>query len=647
MNALTPLAVQNADVLRALHSGAHTTVAAVAEAAGRIPNHMARTFKSLESEGLVERADGVGLPILTDTGRAQLEALARAEAPAGPAEANGVRAEGGRQTLIHAQIVPDPHNPRRDFDSAEAVAAIDELAASILAGAGDGPLLLQNLVVRPVPEGEEPFANFIQGPAGKTLRLHQLVAGERRWRAIGRLIERGDLAADWPIDVSIHDLDDAQSARLALIENLKRRDLKPLEEARAFRTLVDGGLKTADLAETINCTQRMVQQRLQLLELSAADQKRLDEGKITLEQARQILANRPKPLELEPRAAVLLVEIYDAAARSQSSQATIARGREDNDLRALADEGLIHGPYESYEGGFPTGIYRVQVGYSAKERLRATFPGIDDARPVLLQALRETWQGDAAADLPEGVYAIDFLNGPFEIPEKVKRQIAAKKAEDAKRQTEAQAQAKQAAQAAQTTYTVALDIESRQRTFTPPDPLDERLPDVASQAGLKLPLAVKPAEESYDAALMDADGAKVMGGNYIYGGKRDPLVEARLRLIALAVNAAAGLKTPAEAALPLHLRPMDREAYLDLAAEIVAAEREISLEQARAEAAAALDAQLLQHGVGYGEGDHDTTQAGCRRFVNNVILADLNDADEDDAGEIDAEDEDEDEEAES
>jgi ParB/RepB/Spo0J family partition protein len=205
----------------------------------------------------------------------------------------------GRTTLRWSEIAPDPDNPRKHFDEE----ALDELAVSI---AQDG--LLQNLLVRTAAQVD-----------GRI--VHRLVAGERRWRAIGRAIDKGLIEEPtFRIPVDVRDLTDEQAAFLSLLENMARKDLKPLEEARHFRLLIDThGQTTATIAEKTGFTQRFVQQRLQLLELKPGDMESLDAGNINIEEARRRIAGYPKPIEISALARVVFLEVAHRIARAKGN----------------------------------------------------------------------------------------------------------------------------------------------------------------------------------------------------------------------------------------------------------------------------------------------------------------------------------------
>ncbi|HEY3694104.1 ParB/RepB/Spo0J family partition protein [Phenylobacterium sp.] len=276
MTVLTALAVQNAEVLRALSAGGFGNVGGLARLIGRDADNLRKSLKALEREGLIDidGAPGHAIPVLIDLGHRTLAALDRAEAPAAPA---------GFRTFVHAELAPDRLNPRKTFDLDDEAA----LASAIL----DAGRIQQNLTVRPPAEPGAPF---------------RIVSGERRWRAVGRLIEQGDVGADYPLPCAVRDLDDAQALTEAVMENLARRDLPPLEEAQAFRRLMElHEMGTADIARRVGRTQRHVQVRLQVLaELPPEDLADLEGGLITWEQARERVRT-PKAAAPEPQAEVV------------------------------------------------------------------------------------------------------------------------------------------------------------------------------------------------------------------------------------------------------------------------------------------------------------------------------------------------------
>jgi ParB family chromosome partitioning protein len=164
-----------------------------------------------------------------------------------------------------ANIIPNPNQPRKDFDQE----ALYDLADSIRVQG-----LLQPILVRPLPN-ELPAQTSVQ---------YEIVAGERRWRA-------AKLAGLTELPVLIKELSEAQAVALALIENLQREDLNPMEEALGLQRLKDDfGLSQDDLAKQLGKSRSTVANSLRLLTLSENAQKNLRDGKISPGHARALLA---------------------------------------------------------------------------------------------------------------------------------------------------------------------------------------------------------------------------------------------------------------------------------------------------------------------------------------------------------------------
>jgi ParB family chromosome partitioning protein len=159
-----------------------------------------------------------------------------------------------------ATIVPNPLQPRRSFSDHE----LEELAASIRENG-----LLQPLVVRPAPGSTDRF---------------ELVAGERRLRAIAKL--------GWEdVPVLVRDASDETLLVLALVENLQREALNPLEEAEGYRSLVDRfGMSQADIARAMGKDRSTVANFLRLLHLPPSVRKLLESGDLSMGHARALLA---------------------------------------------------------------------------------------------------------------------------------------------------------------------------------------------------------------------------------------------------------------------------------------------------------------------------------------------------------------------
>ena len=196
---------------------------------------------------------GLGALILnTDTAAAATD-------PQGGAEPGGAGTAGVRLVAL-AAIAPNPRQPRTRFDEV----ALDELAASIRAHG-----LIQPLVLTTNPQRPD---------------LYWLVAGERRWRAAQR-------AGLQSVPAIVRDTTPQQLVELALIENLQRADLNPLEEAHAYATLLEEfGLTQAEVADRVGRSRSAVANTVRLLNLPDRVQTALVEERITAGHARALLA---------------------------------------------------------------------------------------------------------------------------------------------------------------------------------------------------------------------------------------------------------------------------------------------------------------------------------------------------------------------
>lgn len=170
-------------------------------------------------------------------------------------EADSVDQSGVRNLPI-ASIKPNPFQPRRQFDDEK----LAELAASIKEHG-----VIQPLIVRERGEG------------------YELVAGERRWRA-------AQLAGLTEVPVVIKGLNDVQMMQIALVENLQREDLNPLEEALAYSRLIgEFSMTQEEIALTVGKSRPAVANTLRLLHLPEEIQESVSRGTISMGHARAIL----------------------------------------------------------------------------------------------------------------------------------------------------------------------------------------------------------------------------------------------------------------------------------------------------------------------------------------------------------------------
>lgn len=198
---------------------------------------------------------GRGLGALLGETRREEPLVRREDAPGAEAPPAG---GSPLRNLALATIKPLPGNPRKHFDEA----ALDELAASI---ASRG--VIQPIIVRPHPNGEG----------------YQLVAGERRWRAAqkARLHE---------IPALVRNLTDREVMALALIENLQREDLNPVEEARAYHRLSeDEGMIQVEIAKMVEKSRSHVANMMRLMTLPDPVLDLIEEGKLSIGHARALI----------------------------------------------------------------------------------------------------------------------------------------------------------------------------------------------------------------------------------------------------------------------------------------------------------------------------------------------------------------------
>jgi ParB family chromosome partitioning protein len=168
------------------------------------------------------------------------------------------RPRDGLANIRVSAIKPHPNQPRRHFDEA----ALDELAASIGSRG-----VIQPVIVRPLGEG------------------YQLVAGERRWRAAQK-------AQLHEIPALIRDLGERDVMAIALIENIQREDLNPIEEARAYHRLAeDEGLTQAEIARLVEKSRSHVANLQRLLSLPEQVIAHLEAGRLSMGHARALIGH--------------------------------------------------------------------------------------------------------------------------------------------------------------------------------------------------------------------------------------------------------------------------------------------------------------------------------------------------------------------
>ena len=217
-----------------------------------------------------------------------------------------------RQWVPVAAIVRNPRNPRRHFREED----LQELATSLKQHG-----LVQPIVVRP-----------LRDKSGE----YEIIAGERRWRA-------AQLAGLHELPVTILDVSDREALELAIVENVQRTDLNPVEEARGYQALIDEFAYTqSDLGATLGKSRVHVTNTLRLLRLPPAVLAMLEDGRLSAGHGRALLGARdPEKLALQVVAKSLSVRETERLALSPDippAPAPTRPARRDADVEALEKE---------------------------------------------------------------------------------------------------------------------------------------------------------------------------------------------------------------------------------------------------------------------------------------------------------------------
>ena len=213
----------------------------------------------------------------------------------------------GVATLSVIDIRPNPDQPRRHFADEK----LDELAASI---AKHG--VIQPIIVRPFQGG------------------YQIVAGERRWRAAQR-------AQLHDIPAIIRSFDDSETLEIALLENIQRQDLNPIEEAEAYKKLTElFGHSAAELAELVHKSRSHVANMMRLLDLPPTLRDLVTEEKLSMGHARALLGSdnavQLAMLVIKNGLSVRATEALVQQERAPKAKRTVSAGQPANaDIRAV------------------------------------------------------------------------------------------------------------------------------------------------------------------------------------------------------------------------------------------------------------------------------------------------------------------------
>jgi ParB family transcriptional regulator, chromosome partitioning protein len=248
--------------------------------------------------------------------------------------------------LLH----PSPNNPRKNFADAD----LDDLSRSIREKG-----LLQPLVVRARADGD-----------------YEIVAGERRWRAAQR-------AGIHEIPVLIREFSDGEALEIALIENIQRSDLNPLEEARAYNLLLEQFNYTQQqLAQSVGKSRSHIANTLRLLNLPDSVRQQIETGKLTAGHARTLVAT-DSPSELAEQIIQLGLSVREAETltRGAATKSRKSKPQKDADTKSLekAVGEAIGLKVEIHDHGAAGG--RVTITYKSLEQLEEVCKRLQSAAP--------------------------------------------------------------------------------------------------------------------------------------------------------------------------------------------------------------------------------------------------------------------------
>lgn len=255
------------------------------------------------------------------------------------------------QRLAITSIQPNPFQPRRDFDEAE----LSELQASLKSSG-----LLQPVTVRHAPGG------------------YELITGERRLRAAARL--------GWTdIPAIIRDVDDRTLLTLALVENLQRTDLSPVDEAKGYRRLSEEfGFTHAQIAEAVGKDRTAITTALRILQLPAAVLELVAGGQLTAGHARALVSldDNRRALTLANEAAARQMSVRELESRVRSIQQPRPAPRGAREAGSEARAPIIRRMEDELRRRLQTDV---QIRLSGPERgvVEIAFYSADDLERVL------------------------------------------------------------------------------------------------------------------------------------------------------------------------------------------------------------------------------------------------------------------------
>ena len=251
------------------------------------------------------------------------------------------------EMLAIIDIEPNRYQPRRDFDQEK----LQELADSIRVHG-----VVQPIIVRPAEPG------------------YELIAGERRWRA-------AQMAGLSEMPAVVRALSDGEAMEIALIENIQREDLNPIEEARAFQRLIaEFGLTQEEVSKRVARSRPQVTNTLRLLQLSPEIQDYVSRGTLTMGHARAMLS-----LNLEMQTALAARVIKEGLSVRQVEETVKRQQDAMEDTPAVRRTPSSPGPFRRWENELKQRLStQVRITHSGKKgRIEVEFTSQDDLERIL------------------------------------------------------------------------------------------------------------------------------------------------------------------------------------------------------------------------------------------------------------------------
>lgn len=296
------------------------------------------------------------------------EALAPPRAPDAPAQdahatlervdTEPRRGRGGPVELDISLIDPNPDQPRREFESS----ALEQLAKSI-----DQHGVLQPVVVREAGD------------------RYELVMGERRFRA-SQLAKRPTLPA------VILDVAPADRLELAIVENVQRQDLNPIELAHAYQALADAGHTQEQIGEKVSMDRSSISNHIRLLDLSREIQGDVENGRLSMGHAKALL-QVPDPEDRERLRARILSQSLSVRAAERAAREAAGGSRRKPQSRDTGEEGAALDPdtrafVERLERRLQTRV-TLQPGRDGSGKLTISYFNLEDLERIGRMVLGE------------------------------------------------------------------------------------------------------------------------------------------------------------------------------------------------------------------------------------------------------------------